>query len=435
MSAARRLFLAAAMSVSSLVAIPHVSFAEDVAPPEVENAKFNFQGVINSGNVNVRSGPGDNYYATNKIDKGQTVTVVGARFDWLKVKPPADSFSYVAKAYITRGGDGTTGTVDKPDLRVRAGSTLNAMKTTVQTTLQQGDKVTILGEADEYYKIAPPQGVYLYVSKQFVDPVKSVETAPDTSKVVIAPATRPSDPAPSVTPDQPVAKAAATTQPVQDSTAVAAAPAATQPAADASQVAFDKLENDFVEMSKLPLDQQALDTSRTGYEALINSDLPESLKRTVDIRIATIKLRQQSKDEFVALKKQQEDAAAKQMALKAEQQELEERMKANQVKLYTAVGTLRASSLQQGGLILYRLTDPANGHTTVYIRSNDVKLGAMVGQFIGVEGEMVTDSQLNVRVITATGTEIVDQTKLGNGVAAQVMPPSMLPRAVSSNIK
>jgi uncharacterized protein YgiM (DUF1202 family) len=421
------------MSVSSLVAIPHVSFAEDVAAPEVENAKFNFQGVINSGNVNVRSGPGDNYYATNKIDKGQTVTVVGARFDWLKIKPPADSFSYVAKAYITRGGDGTSGTVDKPDLRVRAGSTLNAMKTTVQTTLQQGDKVTILGEADEYYKIAPPQGVYLYVSKQFVDPVKSIEATPDASKVVLTPATKPSDPPASITPDTPIAKGA-TTQPAQDN-AVAVAPATTQPAADASQVAFDKLENDFAELSKLPLDQQQLDGVQKGYEALIGSDLPESLKRTVDIRIATIKLRQQNKDEFVALKKQQEEAAAKQMALKAEQQELEDRMKANQVKLFTAVGTLRTSSLQQGGMILYRLTDPANGHTTVYIRSNDAKLGAMIGQFIGVQGEMVTDSQLNVRVVTSTGTEAVDQTKLGSGVAAQVMPPSMLPKAVSSNVK
>jgi hypothetical protein len=123
------------------------------------------------------------------------------------------------------------------------------------------------------------------------------------------------------------------------------------------------------------------------------------------------------------------------MALKAEQQELEDRMKANQVKLYTAVGTLRTSSLQQGGMILYRLTDPANGHTTVYIRSNDAKLGAMIGQFIGVSGEIVNDSQLNVRVVTSTGTEIVDQAKLGNGVAAQVMPPSMLPKAVSSNVK
>jgi uncharacterized protein YgiM (DUF1202 family) len=435
MSAARRLFLAAAVSVSALVAAPVVSYAQDVAPPEIENAKYNFQGVINSPAVNVRSGPGDNYYPTSKIEKGQTVTVVGIRFDWLKIKPPADSYSYVAKAYITRSGDGTTGTVDKPDLRVRAGSTLNEMKTTVQTTLQQGDKVTILGEKDEYYKVAPPANVYLYVNKSYVDPVKTVEPAPEQI-VKLGPATKPADNNVSQTPDH---LAKATTKPAdiidrQPEVVVAEVPT-TKPAIDASQVAFEKLETDFIEMSKLPIDQQAMEPMIKGYEALTTSDLPESLKRTVDIRLATMKLRSQSKDEFLALKKSQEDAAQRQVALRAEQQELEERIKTNQVKMYTAIGTLRTSSLQQGGSTLYRLTDPSTGRTTVYIRSADPKFGAHLGKFIGVSGDLVTDQQLNIRVVSPTASEVVDMTKVGKGVAAQVIPPSLLPQSVSSSAK
>jgi uncharacterized protein YgiM (DUF1202 family) len=435
MSAARRLFLAAAVSVSSLIATPVISFAQDVAPPEVENAKYNFQGVINSPAVNVRSGPGDNYYPTSKIEKGQAVTVVGIRFDWLKIKPPADSYSYVAKAYITRNGDGTSGTVDKPDLRVRAGSTLNEMKTTVQTTLQQGDKVTILGEKDEYYKIAPPANVYLYVNKGYVDPVKSLEPAPDTV-VKLGPTTKPIEGGVSETPDH---LAKSTTKPSdivekQPEVIVDATPT-TKPAVDASQVAFEKLETDFTEMSKLPIDQQPLEPMIKGYDALTGSDLPESLKRTVDIRLATMKLRQQSKDEFVQLKKAQEEAAQRQVALKAEQQELEERIKTNQVKMYTAVGTLRTSSLQQGGATLYRLTDPSTGRTTVYIRSADPKFGANLGKFIGVSGDLVADQQLNIRVVSPTATDVVDMAKVGKGVAAQVMPPSLLPQSVSSTAK
>src|SRR5207248_3438513 len=128
--------------------------------------------VINSNAVYVRSGPGDNYYPTMKLDKGVAVTVVGIKFDWLKVSPPEGSFSYVAKAYVEKRGDGSVGRVTKPDLNVRAGSDLNAMKTTVQSKLDAGQDVQIVGEQDEYFKVKPPEGAFLYVSKQFVDPVK-----------------------------------------------------------------------------------------------------------------------------------------------------------------------------------------------------------------------------------------------------------------------
>ena len=37
-----------------------------------------------------------------------------------------------------------------------------------------GDDVTILGTEDEYFKIKPPEGSYLYVDKTFVDPVQVV---------------------------------------------------------------------------------------------------------------------------------------------------------------------------------------------------------------------------------------------------------------------
>src|SRR6185295_12541250 len=71
-------------------------------------------------------------------------------------------------------GDGDTGTVNKDDVNVRAGSALNAMKTTVQGKLTQGQSVKILGEQDEYYKIAPPADAFVYVKKDFVTSVKAV---------------------------------------------------------------------------------------------------------------------------------------------------------------------------------------------------------------------------------------------------------------------
>ncbi len=439
---ARRLFLATTVALGSFALIAPVSFAQDVTAPEVDNAKFNFSGVINSPSVNVRSGPGDNYYPTSKLNKGTPVTVVGIRFDWLKVKPPEGSFSYVAKAYVTRFGDGTKGKVDKPDLRVRAGSTENQMKTTVQTTLNVGDEVSIIGEVDEYYKITPPANVFLYVNKQFVDAVKTVEPIASTPAVTPGnggtptPTVAGADVKPTVTPDAPVKSTdkpdtavagTPATQPAQ----VAEAPS-TQPAVPTAEATFDKLEADFVAMSATPLDQQPLPETITNYEALTSSTLPESLKRIVDIRLATLKARSEAKDQFVALKKSQEAAAARQTALKAEQQELQDRIEKNKISMFTAVGTLRTSSLQQGNTVLYRLTDPGTGRTVVYIRTNDAKYANMLGQFIGVHGELATDQQLGVKVIAPTDASEVDQAKVNNGVTAQVIPPSMLAKSVGS---
>src|SRR5437870_10093343 len=84
------------LSAAVFAAAPAVVFAADeAAAPAVDNSKVSFAGVVNSNAVYVRSGPGENYYATLKLEKGAQVTVVGLKFDWLKIVPPDGSFSYV----------------------------------------------------------------------------------------------------------------------------------------------------------------------------------------------------------------------------------------------------------------------------------------------------------------------------------------------------
>src|SRR4051812_26734969 len=142
--------------------------------PEVPNAKFNFVGEINGNNVYVRSGPSDSYYPTTKLSKGTRVIVRGAKFDYLKIEPPAGSFSYVGKAYVERRGDGGAVGRVTTAANVRTGSELNSMKTTVQSKLDAGTDVKIQGEQEEYFKIDPPPGAYLYVKKDFVTPKERV---------------------------------------------------------------------------------------------------------------------------------------------------------------------------------------------------------------------------------------------------------------------
>ncbi len=421
--------------------------AQDSTAADIENSKYQFTGVVNSNAVFVRSGPSENDYATMKLDKGVEVTVVGLRFEWLKVKPPEGSFCYVAKAYVNRAGNGSIGQVSTT-LYVRVGSSLNPLKTKVAMKLEPTQRVEIIGEQDEYFKVKPPEGVYYYINKQFVDPVRKVTdvaiATPDTSAANATVAPAGSDPVAAEANPQPAAElpaadsgtpvaVAPTTQPdatIADATSTTRP--ATQPTASA-ETEFERLEATYAQISQKPLDEQPVEELLTGYRALAASDgLPESMRRICDWKANVLKTRAEAKNDLVGAKKLQDGMKQKQMALQAERSELEERVKKADVQFYTAVGTLRTSSLQQGQQTLYRLTDPANGRTVVYLRSDDTKLGQFIGQFIGVRGEVVSDTQLSLRLVTPTAYEVVNPAKVGQSVAAQIVPPSLLPAGTAS---
>src|SRR5438046_10451362 len=103
-----------------------------------------------------------------------------------------------------------------------------------------------------------------------------------------------------------------------------------------------------------------------------------------DYRVKAIQMPLDDQQKYLAVKKIQDETKAKQVALQAEREELEQRIKATGVQYYTAVGTLRNSSLQVGNQTLYRLTDPNTGRTLVYIRSSDPKIINFMGQFVGI---------------------------------------------------
>ena len=447
----RLICLAAAAAL--VAGVRPASVQADDLIPQVQSGATQFAGSVNANAVYVRSGPGDNFYATSKLDKGAPVVVVGVKYDWLKIVPPEGSFCYVARLYVDKTGDGTVGRVNKSELNVRAGSEVNEMKSAVETKLDQGQTVQIIGETDEFYKIKPPQGVYLYVKKDYVDPVKAITVAvppadtgsePLQSQPVLPMVTKtPSNPAEGSSTQVPVvAGGAATTQP-----AVAAAPStqpavaiapATQPAVAPSTVAeneFDATEASFLDATNMPIDKQPIDTLLTEYTTLSkNSDLPPSMQKIADLRISTLKFRAEARSQYLDAMKMEADARSRQQSLKAEQQELVQRVKDQDITIYSALGTLRTSSLQQAGTTLYRLTDPNTGRTLVYIRSDDPKYAGLLNQFIGVRGDINDDAAMSLKVMTPTVAEVVDAAKVNTTVTAEVIPPTMLPKAPTASI-
>jgi len=143
---------------------------------------------ITGTGVYVRSGPGMNYYRCGKLNAPQRVTVVGYKYGWSQIVPPAGSFSWISKQYVKPDDNNPgVGIVTRDNVLVWAGSQyVEPMHSeSRQTKLHTGDKVKLLGEPEGgYYKIAPPEDAYLWVSTQYtrylgkvdeVEPAVSVE--------------------------------------------------------------------------------------------------------------------------------------------------------------------------------------------------------------------------------------------------------------------
>lgn len=437
--AARHIVLAAVSFASLfLLASPRI-FGEDLPSGDVDNAKHELLGVINAEGVYVRSGPSENSYQTMKLDKGVQVTVVGLKFNWLKILPPQGSFAYVPKVYIDRRNDGSVGRASR-EVVAKVGSSLNMMKIAPMAKVNEGDDVTIIGEQDEYFKIKPPEGSVLYVSKNFVDFVKVIPKTGDTSDhgpIAQNPGNGATGgQASPPTGGQPTAEnpiAGSTTKPAPDQ-ATALAASTTQPTAEAASTQFDKLEVQFAAANEKPITEQPLEPLLSGYDAVLKQDaLPNSMRRVAEVRLATLKLRNEAKQEFLATKSSQDKMKERSKSLTAEQEEIQERIKSNSVELYTAVGTLRASSLQHAGSTLYRLTDPATGRTVAYLRTPEPKYADLIGQFVGVKGTVSSDSALNMKIIESPVTvQTIDPTKVNGSIAAEILPPSLLPKAAST---
>lgn len=434
--ASGRLFLAATLALSACAALPAVVRAEDSAPSESTEAKHVFQGEVNANSVFVRSRSAEDAYPTMKLNRGDKVTVTGIKGQWLKIEPPEGSFAYVAKSYVELHGDGTVGRVTH-DTLAHAGSQINTMAAVAMANVHEGDSLQIVGQWNEYFKVKPPAGSCLYINKQFVDPVKTV----DPSAVAAQPktdsgdagapkgdgrapmpehpfATNGNDSAPSTQPTGAVASAA------DDASAK---PATTQPAEFNAIAEYGKLEEQFVAMNSKPIGEQPLPELLAAYQKVIASDeLPSSMRSVAEIRVANLKARNDAREKFLAVQENTKRMAAQRQALAAERQEIEERIKKNDVQVYAAVGTLRPSSLQVGTGMLYRLTDPSTGRTVCYIRTADSKYGTFLGQFIGVRGTITVDPQLKSLIENPIEAKEVDQTQVNGNIAAQIVPPSLL---------
>ncbi len=194
-----------------LIIVASVGLAQEVATSPQESVSavqeegelpFPYIAEITEDNVNIRSGPGTNYYPCGKLYAGDKVKVVASKYSWSHIVPPANSFSWISKQYVSvEPSNPGIGIVTGNAVRVYAGSDLlkPMHSTTVQLELNKGDKVDLMGEEmDDYYKIVPPTGAYLWVLTEYTKPVGAVgevevivkpKTEPKANTAAVVPAT------------------------------------------------------------------------------------------------------------------------------------------------------------------------------------------------------------------------------------------------------
>ena len=143
--------------------------------------EFPYKGIVTQNEAYVRSGNTRSFYPTDRLRRGDRVTVV--RQDpggWLMIEPPTGSFSWIAARYVRQLSQ-ARGVVTANNVVVRVGSKFDDTHNAFQRRLSVGDEVEILGRKSlrmderltDMYKIKPPRGEHRWIRGQLVVPEHS----------------------------------------------------------------------------------------------------------------------------------------------------------------------------------------------------------------------------------------------------------------------
>ncbi len=140
-----------------------------------------------------RSGPGPNYYPTEKLKPGQRVEVY--RIDpggWCAIRPVEGSFAWVSGRYL-KPTTMNLAVVTEDNVPAYVGSSVTDARNVVQIRLRKGEMVGLLesplggtqgGEENGWVKIAPPSGEFRWVAGEFLDSAAPKDASPDAVHAV-----------------------------------------------------------------------------------------------------------------------------------------------------------------------------------------------------------------------------------------------------------
>ena len=111
------------------------------------NQKFPYDAVVEADSVYVRSGPGDDFDPTSRLERGTTVRVI--RHDpggWYVIAPPTGSFSWIPAREVQVTGN-NQGQVIEGRIAAYVGTEFGNDLKIVQRFVGHGETLQILGES------------------------------------------------------------------------------------------------------------------------------------------------------------------------------------------------------------------------------------------------------------------------------------------------
>ena len=150
---------------------------------------FPFSAYATAERVYVRSGPGEDYYATHILSRGDEVEVYWENEDgWLAIRPPQGSYSWVPSQALKLSEQGDVAEVVQDKVPAQIGSQLVSERDATQVRLDVGELVSILegpskNNAD-WCKIAPPAGEFRWLRGADVER-RRLKSADTTDKLLM----------------------------------------------------------------------------------------------------------------------------------------------------------------------------------------------------------------------------------------------------------
>jgi len=386
-----------------------------------DNVTFPYIAQLTQNNVNMRSGPGTNYYRCGKLNESNHVKVVSRKFSWSRIVPPAGSFSWISAQYVIDGK------VTGDSVRVYAGSDLvkPEYSTTMQIKLDKGDKVTVIGEKQGgYYKIESPTGAYLWVKTSFTKYIEAAKPVIPAEKAKPTPKPVKKDKPVTVIPlekkAEPVKAEKNVEAPVKEAKKEVPAKAVEKPEVVVVQTKLSGESQElkkYYELKKLIEDEKIKPLLEQNYEKLKKAltEIIENKKAGKAARYSKFSLDQIKRYELAM-------SVAKEMEVQNKQlKDAEEKIrKALEAKLaenpdlgkYTVIGTLKSSNVYSVKLKMkhYRIVDDS-GKTVCYALPDksavDIDTKDMIDKKVGLAGKVEPHKQTSGALVRFTKIELL----------------------------
>jgi hypothetical protein len=153
--------------------------------------QFPYEVTVGADGVEVRSGPGRDYYATGRLEAGSKIQVYRHdRGGWLAIRPPLGSFSLVEQSHLQTSNERGLARVRRDGIECRVGSSVSEVESYVtHVQLRNGELVELFRPAEDgesaaadadsrWVPIWPPAGEFRWVHR---DDVGGPESASDES--------------------------------------------------------------------------------------------------------------------------------------------------------------------------------------------------------------------------------------------------------------